>query len=339
MSDPNDNHASKLSDFGFLHDAVAGSDGVSDQLEAVRVRLNSVFLPYVSARELHRRVSNFRKLNFRDMSYEDVSQAIRRVIMFDTPSGQISVLQPLSGQYPAGTLFYRVRVIPKDDHIAPLRSMSKLSDCWEPPPNAVPIGRLNREGEPLLYTAPLDPRVAIGELKVPDGEWFSLIVYEAVEAVKVTIVGGQPDTTGLDATDALKVEMLQGFLRDEFTRDVGKGTEYLYRISEIIAKDYFDLPPEMQDAWCYPSIVDKSRFNVAFRPETRRKLRLIGVQIARVSSRENGGLVLAVGLVAGENEGSDDLDYFPIGSPEQRALFPWITTKQPGVRAGCGVPS
>ena len=54
--------------------------------------------------------------------------------------------------------------------------------------------------------------------------------YEAVEDVNVTVIGGDPDIDGLDETDALKLLMIQGFLRDEFTRDVGRGTEYLYRI-------------------------------------------------------------------------------------------------------------
>ena len=121
--------------------------------------------------------------------------------------------------------------------------MSKVSDCWEPPREIVRLGRLNKEGEPLLYTTPAGPRVAIDELKVPDDEWFSLIVYEAVEDVNVAIIGGDVDVEGLDDGDVLKIEMIQGFLRDEFMRDVGQGTEYLYRISESIAKDYFDLPP------------------------------------------------------------------------------------------------
>ena len=126
--------------------------------------------------------------------------------------------------------------------------MSKVSDCCEPPKKLVKMGRLNKDGEPILYTSPSDPRVAIGELKIPDHEWFSLIVYEAVEGVNVAIIGGDVDVEGLDDVDALKIEMIQGFLRDEFTRDVGRGTEYLYRISEIIAKDYFDMPPVMLDA-------------------------------------------------------------------------------------------
>lgn len=287
------------------------------------------FLPYVDARELHRRISAFRNLNFRLMSYAEVSEAILNVIMFDTPKGSRCVLQVLKGRYPAGTKFYRVRSIPRDDHIIPLQSMSKVGDCWEPPQEIVKMGRLNKEHEPLLYTSPIYPLVAIEELKIPDGERFSLIVYEAVEDVNVTVIGGDPGTESLDETDGLKVEMIQGFLRDEFTRDVGQGTEYLYRISESIAKDYFDMPPVMHDAWCYPSVVDKSKFNVAFRPSTRTKLRLVGVHIGEVQKTENSEPVMSVQIVAREVEGCDDLTYFHIGSPEQREFFPWITSSKP----------
>ena len=309
----------------------------ADSLEIIRQKLNWRFLPHVDVRSLHRRITQFRKLNFRSMSYGDVSQAIRDVIIFNTPNGPCSVLQVSTGPYPAGTLFYRVRTIPRDDHVTPLRSMSKVSDCWEPPKKLVKMGRLNKDGEPILYTSPSDPRVAIGELKIPDHEWFSLIVYEAVEDVNVAMIGGDVDVEGLDDVDALKIEMIQGFLRDEFTRDVGRGTEYLYRISEIIAKDYFDMPPVMQDAWCYPSIVDKSKFNVAFRPKTRTKLRLIGVEMAKVYRMENGEAALQMSWIAAETEGRGDLSYFEIDSPEQRRLFPWITQNRPdSVRTATG---
>lgn len=286
----------------------------------------SYFLQWVDARELQRRISEFRKINFRDLSYGDVSKAIMKVILFDTPAGRRCVLHISTGRYPAGTMFYRVRKVPRDDYVIPLRTMSKVKDCWEPPAEIVELGRLNKEHEPLLYTSPLDPRVAIGELRIPDGERFSLIVYEATEDVNVTVIGGEVDTDGLGDADALKVEMLQNFLRDEFTRDVGQGTEYLYRISETIAKHYFDMPPEVHDAWCYPSIVDKSKFNVAFRPTTRAKLRLIGVEIAKARDATSQ---LKVEVVVKEVEGNDDLVYFPIGSPVQREFFPWIKQDEP----------
>ena len=236
------------------------------------------------------------------------------------------MLQVHSRYYPAGTLFYRVRAIPEDDHIIPLRTISKVSDCWEPPKEIVKLGRLNKEQEPLLHTSPMDPRLAVGEMKIPDGVRFGLIVYEAVEDVNVTMIGHQANTDALNDAHALKIEMIQGFLRDEFIRDVGQGTEYLYRISETIAKDYFDLPPEVQDAWCYPSVAHKDGFNVAFRPYTRAKLRLIGVEFARVYRGQEHDVSFAVDAVAKAVEGSDELAYFPIGSPEQKKSFPWINT-------------
>lgn len=296
----------------------------TDSPEIVGQKLSAGFLPYVDPRELHRRISRFRKLRFQSMSYSDVRQAIGDVITFDTPSGPHSDLQPTTATYATGTRFYRARTIPQDDHRLPLRSMSKTADCWEPPPELVTMGRLNKAGESLLYSSPIDLFIAAGELKVPDRERFSLIEYEAVEDVNVAMIGGDVDTGGLDEADALKVEMIQGFLRDEFTRDVGQGTEFLYRISEVIAKDYFDLPPQMQDVWCYPSIVDQSKVNVAFRPEKRGKLRLIGVVIGKICRMEDGNPALGIDVVAAEAEGSDDLSYFRIGSPVQRQLFPWI---------------
>ena len=91
----------------------------------------------------------------------------------------------------------------------------------------------------------------------------------------------------------------------------------------------------MQDAWCYPSIVDQSKFNVAFRPEKRAKLRLIGVEINKACRMEDGSPVLKVQVVAAKVGGCEDLSYFRIGSPVQRELFPWITENQPdGVQDG-----
>lgn len=294
----------------------------ADPIKLLTANLKA-FLQCVSARELHRRISQFRGLNFRAMSYDEVHQAVLGVLEFDTPRGSMALVPTLSSCYVQGTRFYRIRAIPKDDLVLPPRSMSKVSDCWEPPKELVRIGRLNRDSEPLLYTSPVSPMVAIDELKVADGERCSVIVYEAVEDVNVTVIGGDhPATAALDEAGALKLEMIRGFLRDEFTRDVGRGTEYLYRISEIIAKDWFDLPPEMHDAWCYPSIADKGRWNVAFRPKDRRKLRLVGVQIARPCTLPDGRRLLEVGLVATEKTGTDDLAYFRMGSPEQCHLFP-----------------
>lgn len=231
------------------------------------------FLKYVDTTLLHNKICKFREMDFKYMSYQDIQSAISNVITFDTPHGKKSILIPMSTTYPCGTRFYRVRSLPKDDKSLPLRTMSKVADCWEPPPNIIRAGRLNKENEPLLYTSPI-PFVAIEEMKIDNNQLFSLIVYEAVEPINVIVIGDQPNFTGLNKNQILKIRMIQDFLKHEFIRDVGLGTEYLYRISESITKDYFDLPSEIQDAWCYPSVAKKGSYNVCFRKENRAKLKL-----------------------------------------------------------------
>lgn len=77
----------------------------------------------------------------------------------------------------------------------------------------------------------------------------------------------------------------------------------------------------LQDAWCCPSIVNKRSYNVAFRPERRReRLRLIGVQLGRPQTLSNGERSLHIELLAREKAGTDELDYFRMGSLEHRRI-------------------
>lgn len=134
------------------------------------------FLKHVDISDLHEKICKFRDLDFKKLSYQEVQNEILKVITFDTPYGNISALTPSSGSYPAGTRFYRVRAIDEDDRNLPLRSMSKICDCWEPPSNIVKAGRLNKEKESLLYTSPMQPHIAVEEMKAKDNQLFSLIV-------------------------------------------------------------------------------------------------------------------------------------------------------------------
>ncbi|OLS39193.1 hypothetical protein BTR25_13530 [Bacillus sp. MRMR6] len=196
-------------------------------------------------------------------------------------------------------------------------------DAWNPPANIIKaMGRLNKVNESLLYTAPGDPLVAIKEAKVKDGEFFSLIVYKARDEIKVNRIGNFERIEQLTELENLKLRLLINFLRDEFTKDVGQGTEYLYRVSERIAKDYFDLPPKVaQDAWLYPSVAKKESFNVCFRPELAKELLdLQGVVICRLSDKGIESKAIANGF---DDEGI--FKYHAIGSQLQKQVFPEIT--------------
>lgn len=286
-------------------------------------------LGYVGLHELHDKISAFRRLPINRLSREELCKEISDVLCFETPNGQCAVLTPAGGSYPAGTRFFRVRSLEPDDTKFPLRDMRIESDAWNPPTHVVRQGRLNREGESLLYTSPINPKTAVEEMKIPDDTNFSLIVYEALADIKVASIGITPDHPDLDRDEMLKLRMLNDFLAHEFTRDVGIGTEFLYRTSEIIAKNYYDLPPAMQDAWCYPSIADKPSVNVCFRPKVaHQKLRLLGVQIG-TCKRERGDMLFNIKCIASGFNNSGLFIYHRIGSDVQRDVFPEIQVQEP----------
>lgn len=285
------------------------------------IHLFKQHLARVEAPVLAEKVRRFRRLNFRKLSYADIQREIGDVLCFN---GQ-ALLMPMMATYPAGSLFYRIRRLAPDDRAFPLRGMTAEGDAWAPPASVTAMQRLNKAGEPLLYTTPLNFAVAIEELRVPEDEFFSLIVYRARTEVKVAQVGLGTMPPDLTAEERFKMELLNDFLEHEFTREVGRGTEHLYQISEIIAKDYFDLPPDAQDAWCYPSVAERGGYNVCFRPEqAKEKLELLGVQFSRYK-REGDDLMMNVAAVAVGFGPDGVFQYHAIGSEVQRAVFPEIS--------------
>lgn len=289
-------------------------------VEMFNHQLNESFLKNIDELELMRKIQKFRKLNFQQMKNEEVSKAILDVLTFNNEFRYITNTH----SYPADTKFFRVR--PLEGSLIPNKNLSTLSDFWNPPEKAVKkYGRLNKIGESLLYTAPINPFVSIKEMKLEQGIFYALIIYRAKHAVKVNLIGGDYDYNELGIKDKKAIlvhEMYNNFLRDEFSRDVGVGTEYLYKISEIIAKDYFDLPPRVvQDAWSYSSVQDKTMYNVCFRPDIAKEI--LELQGAIIAKNINPEEIIAVAVAHGfDNNGIAQIH--EIGSDVQKQYFPEI---------------
>lgn len=281
-------------------------------------------LSFVDAGQLTDKIRAFRELPIKGMTKQEIATEVNKVLCFDTPLGMHAILNPAIMTYPKGTRFYRVRTLEQTDTVTPLRGMRTESDAWNPPAQFVKAGRLNIEGESLLYTAPINPKVAIEEMKIAENTNFALIVYESTHDINVATIGANQEISGLNPEEKLKMSLINDFLTHEFTRDVGIGTEYLYKTSETIIKDYFDLPPQVQDAWCYPSVAEKRNFNVCFRPENaKQKLRLVGVQIVSFQRQGDGVLVNAKCIASGFDR-NNVFQYHEIGSDVQREAFPEI---------------
>lgn len=281
-------------------------------------------LKHVNTTVLQDKIRRFRNLSIKNLTKGEIAAEIREVLSFDTPFGRQAVLVPMTSSYPQGTRFYRVRHLAENDTAMPPRNMRFIDDAWNPPTHVVKQGRVNLAKESLLYTSPLNPLVAIAEMKVEEKTDFSLIVYEAVSQINVTVIGSSIETTELTEEENLKLSLLNDFLTHEFTRDVGTGTEYLYKTSELIAKDYYDLPPHVHDAWCYPSVAERPSVNVCFRPQVaKEKLRLVGIQIASYERQPDGMTVKVKYIISGIGEDRVLLCH-KIGSQQQRVDFPEI---------------
>jgi hypothetical protein len=252
------------------------------------------------------------------MPYGDLQQAIAKVIL--CPLTNSFILPTRIRLYPSGTLFFRVRNA--NGNKLPLDCAIRESDAWNPPQDKCTIQRLNKAGESLLYTTPGTPHISLKEAKTEPDNAAAIFVYRAQTDIKVNMI--PPDITGLKLGEKERVNasLVINFLYDEFTRYVGNGNESLYKISEIIAKDYFDLPPrEVQDAWCYPSVPSRGHFNVCFRPDIARDLlELRGAWAVVRTQPPEEFIIKAVALLS-----SGRFQYFGIGSPEQLASFPEIT--------------
>ena len=221
------------------------------------------YLSRFSRSEFRKKIRAFRDLNIRRMSYSETQKAVWNTLSFAHPTkgGEPLWATPYGVHtYPTGTKFYRVR---KFEHR--VNPISEVDHCWCPPRNDTRIGRVNLPSHPVLYTSPEDPITAAAETGMLNGLPFCLLEYTARAEVRLARIGSETaiSVEGFDEGETEKLEVLNDFLVDEFTRDVGEGMEHLYNVSNIIANEYFNYPNTY--GHLYPSVVRKEGHrNAAF---------------------------------------------------------------------------
>ncbi len=280
------------------------------------------FLERINPLELIEKISEFRSLNIAMMTPAAINKAVYDVLTFE---GQF-IYFTNGSTYPKGTLFFRARKL--DSSVFPNAELMYEPHFWNAPAECIKTyGRLNKPGESLLYTTPGIPEITLKEIKIPDNSYYALMVYEATDDIKVNLIGQQYNYEML-GIQSEKIKLINNifndFLKDEFSRDVGEGTEYLYIVSELIAKNFFDLPPkDIQDAWAYPSLKDKEKYNVCFRPEIAKEvLKLKG---ALICEKLPQSYEIHVKCIQSGFDSSGKAQFYAVGSEEQHKVFPEIT--------------
>lgn len=248
------------------------------QVTGLQQRVHRLVLDRLPLAEIKRRIAHFNTLSFERMTYKDIEEAVAGVVFADAvDSEKIAVLSWITDYRNSGLLLYRAR---KDT--IPLKL---ASDCWSPPPEKARPSRLNREGEPLLYTSADGPKVVIDEIGAKPGEAVSIIVYSIRERLKLMVLGSTKQYPYLNEAQRQKQAHLFAFLSSQFVRTVPQGAEHLYRISQVIARKHWGIYGD-HHGWLYPSIKSGTYHNVALEPgKAQEMLCLEGVICATVLQR------------------------------------------------------
>lgn len=283
------------------------------------------FFTQVNPDRIKVREAEFERLNLSTMTPDEVYSELMFVISLEeTRSLSTHLTLPTDSRLltPGDTL-WRGRNLGLDDHVLPLQGMNSVADAWEAPSIKVKsAGRLNKEGESLLYASYRSPLAVPNEIRVGDNEYFSLMKYRLVDEVRLTAIGLPIPTEHLSDSASLGAEAISGFFGRQFSRKARVKDGNQYQLSELIAKYNYDLPPEVHHGWIYPSVELPGAFNVTLRPEeAHMRTMLVGVCICK-AFRSAEGLKLS-GLAY--SDGADDgggFKWHRQGSSTQVEMFP-----------------
>ena len=223
------------------------------------------YLAALDPRLLRRRIRRFWEHDFAEMSHQEVSNAINNVLMVDG-----TFVVPVSMKtIPTGTELLRVRHVPVD-------FVPTEPDCWAPPQDKAAKNRLNREGDPWLYTS-FDLGTVFSEMPIPSGKVAMVMVYKVRKELKCSFPGFDgDDMLNLTRRERLRLGLATQFLRDLFSLEVNEGEEHLYKITQALVTDLVDYP-ECVAVW-YPSIKAHGH-HVAVKGLHQRQLQLSSVKM------------------------------------------------------------
>ena len=164
--------------------------------------------------------------------------------------------------YEPGLKLYRGRVCNEKPN--------KIEDITYPPAKLITkYQRVNRPGQSVFYCC-AGRRVPFFECFVKTGDKFILSQWKTISRLLVNNIGYLNDNImGLQpkSLDELKEAniLIRNFIDEEFTKNVNKGEEYLYKITIALAEKHFS--DDIFNGLLYPSIAINGRSdNLALKP-------------------------------------------------------------------------
>ncbi|WP_314324206.1 hypothetical protein [Paenarthrobacter ilicis] len=164
------------------------------------------------------------------------------------------------------------------------------SDVWEPPEAYARAGRLNIDGEPLLYVSVDHPAVAVYEGRIMPGDLFAMAKFRPKETFSVARVADADKDETYSRSEERNLMAIQDFLAEVFNERADPDLEQPYVGTEIVVKNYYDYPSDITQGWGYKSLAQPGGmqgWNLAMRPGPAREfLELVDVQIGICNDRD-----------------------------------------------------
>ncbi|WP_170221170.1 RES domain-containing protein [Kocuria varians] len=209
------------------------------------------------------------------------SETVRKLVTDAlTPDGWSSLVRPFSiARIPAwSTYLYRVR-----PGLHGPEDIKTVGDIWTPPTGTSP-GRVNRRGQPILYTSAQYPSVAFRESRAKVGEVVALSCFAITDDLNLLNLDDMSPQGNLNTSQQRKWRQLAKFYRWAF-RDSGSDLNSpQHLVPQVLTLDLNMLIPPLV-GYGYQSVIvnHHAAINVALdEQKAMDHLRLVGTTVWRI---------------------------------------------------------
>lgn len=237
----------------------------------------SAYLDAFPPGEIETRIKTLKKQLPHTLDAETVRELITDTL---TPHGWSSMVRPFStARIPAwSTYLYRVR-----PGLHGPEDVKTVGDIWTPPAGTSP-GRVNRRGQPILYTSAQYPSVAHHESRAKIGEVVALSCFAITDDLDLLNLDDMDPQWNLTTSQQRKWRQLAQFYRWAF-RDSGTDlSSSLHLVPQVLTLDFNMLIPPLV-GYAYRSVVvnHPDAINVALDEQhAATRLRLVWTTIWRI---------------------------------------------------------
>lgn len=230
---------------------------------------------------LQRRIRRYLRNNRSEWDFQQRLDAFFDV--FSRPDKEAWNHFPSTFPVPAETTLYRARKIQSIDQIR------SIKDVVAPDRSRINPGRLNRKGQPLLYTA-FDPATAAHEVRAELGDIVSMAQFESRSPISAVDLRAGIFGQHTSSPYRQKAKLLGDFVERLISQRDAEFPDYAE--TEFVIDTLFNLPTN--EAWFYPSYATPTGRgeNLCLRSDVSIfKLRLNNVEIHRLVGIGNEGFM------------------------------------------------